>query len=356
MKVGIICSANIMYSPYLIFYTKILDKLGVEYEIIIWNKIGKIENQYNKIISYNKYYDFNSSKFKKAIANFRYSRFVLKNLKNRKYNKVIVLTAQSGIFISRYLKRVYKDKYILDIRDYSNAKYYMCILNRLVENSYLTSISSKGYLKWLPESEKYIISHNTTIEEIKRSIQTDDFKLKQKIKVSTIGAIRSYNENKYIIDLLKNNDQFELEFIGRGICENALKDYCEEHSIKNIIFKGEYDKKDEKYHYLNAGLINLYTGAEAISTGLLANRLYNACIYGKPIIIEKNSYMSEIVEKYNLGISISSNQTDLDKIIKNYISKFNKEKYDAGRKEFLECINKDEIEFEKHIIRFINNH
>ena len=44
MRVGIIAANNIRYSPYIFFYTEILKKIDVEYELIIADRYGLKEN------------------------------------------------------------------------------------------------------------------------------------------------------------------------------------------------------------------------------------------------------------------------------------------------------------------------
>lgn len=354
MKVGIICAANIMSSPYVKYYTDVLDNLKVSYDVIIWNKMGIKESDYPVIISYDKCFDSTKSKIEKFIAYCGYSKFVIKNINENNYDKLILLTAQSGVLIYKYLEKHYLNNYILDIRDYANAKYYIKILKKLVKNSYSTSISSNGYLKWLPKSNKYIKSHNTSIDYIENYIDNINFGNKT-IKISTIGQIRDYESNKSIIDIFKNNKSFTIEFIGKGVSSQDLKLYCDNNDIGNVVFKGQYKKDDEKYHYINSDFINLYIGDQSVSTGLLTNRLYNACIYGKPIITEKDSYVSSIVEKYNLGITINPKDPNiLDQFIK-FITNFDVDKFNKGRREFLEKVKIDIEKFEKSIELFINS-
>lgn len=354
MKIGVVCAANIISSPYVKYYTDILDELNINYDILIWNKLNIEENDYQSIISYNKRFDNKSSKIKKILGYYSYSRFVINNIKKNKYDKLILLTAQSGVLIYRYLEKNYLNNYILDIRDYANAKYYMKILTKLVKNSYMTSISSNGFLKWLPKSKKYIKSHNTSSAYINNFVDEVGFK-DMPIKVSTIGQIRDYESNKNVIDIFKNNKSFEMNFIGKGSSENDLKLYCDSNNIQNVEFKGRYKKEEEKYHYIHSDLINICVGHVAEETGVLANRLYNAVIYGKPIIIERGSYMSKLVENYNLGVSINIKEPDILQVISKYIANFNPIEFNRGRREFLKNVKKDMNKFENSVKLFINS-
>lgn len=351
MKVGIICSANIAHMPYLEYYTNILDKNNIDYNIINWNKLNIEDKFEDKRITFNYESSLLKNKILKIKDYYKYSKFIKTALKENNYDKLIILTAQSGIFIKKYIFKHYKNKYILDIRDYASAKYYMSILENLIKNSYFTSISSPGYKTWLPKSDKYIISHNISNDRLKN---LKNFKLDFKfpINVNTIGAIRHYNENIRIIDELKNNKDYNLYFMGKGSEEESLKLYCNKNSIDNVKFTGIYKREEEQNLYYSADIINIFTG-NSQKRGELTNRLYNACVYGKPMIVSKSSYMKDIVEKYSLGFAIDIEKENLKEEIAKYIQNFDEKTFNEGRCKFIELVKNDQEIFESKLNQFI---
>lgn len=73
-----------------------------------------------------------------------YFHFVKKVIKKQKYEKLIVLTTLTGMFLYHLLTRKYNQEFILDYRDasYEFLNLYKFILGKLVDNSTFTCISS----------------------------------------------------------------------------------------------------------------------------------------------------------------------------------------------------------------------
>ena len=114
MKIGLITPNNLWFCPYVSIYTKILDRLNINYDIISWNRDGreKLPLQYNKPLkTHNRIYVL--------YAYMRYATHVKQILKKSSYDRLIVFTPQIGIFLATYLRSAYKNKYIFDYRDLS---------------------------------------------------------------------------------------------------------------------------------------------------------------------------------------------------------------------------------------------
>lgn len=67
-----------------------------------------------------------------------------------------------GFLLHDILLSKYSNNYILDIRDYTYEKYgfYLRIIHKLINNSSFTAISSRGFKKFLGESDKLVVNHN----------------------------------------------------------------------------------------------------------------------------------------------------------------------------------------------------
>ena len=55
-----------------------------------------------------------------------------------------------GIILYRYLRKKYKNNYIYDYRDYTYEKYgfFKKMVNKLIDDSYVTFVSSDGFKKY----------------------------------------------------------------------------------------------------------------------------------------------------------------------------------------------------------------
>lgn len=163
MKIGIIGFIDKNKIPYLEFYEKEIQKNNIEYNIIFWDRFNNLKTKKN-----NNEYTIHikcipgENKLKKLIPMFLFKLEVEKIINREQYTHLIVLTTIPGVLLAKTLLHKFQNKYILDIRDYTYEKYgfYKNIVEKLIEKSYFTTISSKGFLKFLPRSEKIITCHN----------------------------------------------------------------------------------------------------------------------------------------------------------------------------------------------------
>ncbi|MCB2287717.1 hypothetical protein LGK99_11570 [Clostridium algidicarnis] len=348
MKVALICPSNMLYMPYVDNYTKIINEIDVEYSIINWDRF-KIEKE-SKFV----YRDSKIGHQRRFLDYFKYSRFVLNILKKNNYDKIIVFGTQVVFFLKRYLLREYKNKYIIDIRDHNRIIKYFNI-EKVIDNSTFTVLSSPGYKEWLPKSSKYVINHNTKTESLNelREVEPFDLSICNKITVGCIGALRDYKINIDLIEALKNNEFIQLNYHGEGDINTDISKYLIENDIDNVNLTGRYAKEEEEALYYKNSIINVLRYNDSINNKTaLPNRLYNASIYGKPMIAYKGTYLSEQIEKCNLGLVLSSFDNIVASIY-DYLYEFDKETYNKGRKAFLQNVIRDNEYFYKKLETFI---
>lgn len=353
MKIGILTPTVIREMPYLDIYYKELSKYDVDVEVINWNRFGEKENFNGKLYSFNYNIKNNKNYAIKIIAFIKYQKYILQVLKNNKYDKIIILCPQTIYGIYRKILKLYKNNYLLDIRDYSIVNKDKRFINSIIKNSYVTAISSEGYLRWLPKySNKYILSHNIT--DI--SIEYDNKIInRNNISVATIGSIRDYVGNSKVINELKNKKHIKIEFYGKGVDEEKLKEYSKNNNVENIYFYGAYQRENEYNIYKNIDIINAYT-EEINNLGFitaLPNRIYNAAKFLKPIIVRKDTFLGDMVREFNLGIVVDLRKDNLVKEINDYIINYNIEKHIKGSEEFLKKVLYDKKIFEEKFIKFL---
>lgn len=349
MKIALVCPSNILYMPYVDNYTNILDEIDLEYDIINWDRF-KIEKD-----SEFKYRDSKIGHQRSFLDYFKYSRFVLNILKKNNYDKVVVFGIQLVFFLKRHLIKEYRYRYIIDIRDYSRIIKYFNI-EKTIEHSNFTVLSSPGYKEWLPKSNKYVINHNTQLSSIENLNESNrNLKSKEMISINYIGSIRDYKINVDFINSLKNSGSINLKYHGAGAINKDIESYLEFNSIKNVVFTGRYMREEEQNLYIKADIVNILIPTDTInSKTLLPNRLYNATIYGKPVIALKGTYLAKIVDENQLGLVLNSFDNIEETIIR-YISNLNFDYYDRNRSAFLEGILEDNNLFKIRLTEFISN-
>lgn len=320
MKILIAGLTKIKYMPYINFYLDAIERNKNEIHVSYWNRDGKQEDleKFNGI----KFHEFifeqtnGVNKLKKISPFVKYRKFVTKLDKQEKFDFVICLHSLSAIIAKNILK---KDKYILDYRDStfeSNALFKKWI-SKLVLNSRITFVSSEGFKKYLPQSDKILNSHNLLLD----SLNHRNYKKEKadKIRISFWGFIRHVDVNKKIIDKISLDNRFELHYYGREQ-EDALKlkQYVVDKGIKNVFFHGEYKPEDRYLFVKKTDLIhNLYFDRNTmLATG---NKYYDGVIFRIPQLCFKDSFMGELVTRNGIGFECDYNDENfLDKIYQYY--------------------------------------
>lgn len=354
-KVCIVLPCNIHAAPYYYKYEKILKELNVNFDLIIWNREQIREETSANIISFNVKDIPNSGEKKKIINYFKFSFFVKKRLKEVKYQKVIFLSTSAATvaLLSVFLKKRYKDKFWIDIRDYSFEWFlpYKQALSIAINNSYLTTISSKGFEEFLPKYD-YLVTHNVDLPTINKVIERKRNELTkldhESIKISFIGNIRYFNENTKILNIFKNDKRFTLQYFGTQ--SELLQEYCEQNGIENVKFKGRFNPEETWFYYMKTDIINNVYGNDSMElTTALSNKLYYAAGLNIPILVSPNTYMQTVSEKYNLGYTFNTDDINMnDKLYDWYI---NREKSEGEI--FMKSVLIDYTDFEREIRGFI---
>lgn len=347
MKIALICPSNIIYMPYINCYKELLEINRIDYDIINWDRFN-IEEHCNETT----YRDSKIGHKRNYFDYLGYKKFIKKKLNKKKYNKIIVFGIQLTYFLKKYLLSEFKNNYIIDIRDHNQIiKFFN--LDKLIKNSAHTVISSPGYKIWLPQGNDYLINHNIKFNNLKNIENIEKAPSISKVDISCIGAIRDYKINIELINALKNNNRFNISFHGEGDINKNLKKYIEEKNITNVNLSGRYNPVEEESLYSRSGLINVLRYNDGINNETaLPNRLYNAALYGKPMIAFKGTQLSSCIEEYNLGLVIESFE-DIETKIENYLKEFNMESYNHFRFGFFKKVINDNNYFIEKIETFI---
>lgn len=354
MKIALILASNLYMSPYVRYYTELLDNCGIAYDIIAWNRFGVVESG---IIALDLPSSLHKSIVGKLIDYLHYRRFVRLQLTEGNYDKVVVFTIANALVLSGFLKARYKNNYVFDIRDYFGAvKYLPARFSAVIQNAALVVISSAGFKRWLPNGHGYLVRHNTNVfnpfpslaQPVGWAVSTRSLKY----KILTIGAIGYFDANRAMIESLADDPRFDLEFVGSGFAEQMLKDLVSSKGIKNVAFQGRYAKKDEPKFLSEASLLSILIDDSINSVTCMSNRFYLSLVYGIPMMVDSNTEQSRWVEKYNLGVIIDKKKNIKQQIIQ-FLQTYDNETFDTGRKACLQIIQQDTAEFESKFKAFL---
>lgn len=353
MKIALILPNNVWFCPYVSIYSKLLDKREISYDIISWNRSDKEESA----IQYN-YSPKSRNPIVLLWAYNKFASFVKKTVRKNKYDKLIVFTPQSAIFLSDFLKKEYQGNYIFDYRDLSLEQKGMFKkpFQKVLDNSFANVISSPGFKEYLPEGYTYILSHNFDVDIVRTSLNQEivvDLN-HPPIDILTIGGIRDYESNVQIIQSLANVEGYQVRFVGKGPSAEALQKSAEMLSAKNVLFEGYYPKEKEKDYVADATFLNIFYPRKASHDTALSNRFYNSLIYGKPMITTANTTQGNYADNYNVGLALE-NCDNLPEVLSNYLAKMDIQQYLTNRKKLLNDFLSDYGEWEKVVKQFIES-
>jgi hypothetical protein len=348
MRVGLILASNLYMSPYIRYYTEILDESTVSYDIISWNRFGVHEDGTHAFELKTR---LNKNIAGKVIDSLRYCRFVESRVGREAYDKLVVFTLQNALMLSPFLQKHYCGRYAIDIRDYSVAnRLFGFRLPRTIQNAALTVISSAGYRFWLPEKHDYVVGHNiANCQPLEMQARIEG---NAKYKILTIGAIGYYEANRSLIEELAGSTMFELEFVGSGTADRMLRDFAANQCAQNVTFKGRYAKEDEPKLVQGAAIISILMDGTLNSTTLMSNRFYLALVHGIPVMVDEGTEQARWVQKYDLGIIIDKKGGLREQLV-GYLHSFDRGRFDAGRRACLQVIQQETDTFKAQFRRFL---
>lgn len=350
MKIGLVIPANLKYSPYVKYYIDILCTEGIQFQTMVWNKTGFIEEA-DYIFSY-KSSDFDRKRI--MLGHFLFSRQCKHYIKKEHIDHLIIFTIAPLYFLRyRFLKQ-FAEKIIIDIRDDSPfRRWFPKKLGEISELAEAVVVSSPYYAAWV--SKEAYICHNadlSLIEKYKEGFCKDSFS--KPISIAYAGIMIEEQINIRAIQKLANKEEFKLVFIGRdNEGKGKIKEYVTEHGVHNVTFIGEYKKEDIIDLYrANGDIVNILRENTLINQNALPNKLYEAVVSGLPVVVyQHNTAIANYVEKYGLGILLND-QDDLEEQLNRKISEFDFIKYQNGRQEFLQMVLKDYNKFRDILIQF----
>lgn len=290
MKIGIIAASNIRYSPYIFFYTDILDKIGAAYELIIPDRTG-VQDTYAGVLHVLPW----NRKTPTAVSYALYARQVKKVVRQQHYDALIVLTTVNATYLGTWLKKHFKGKYIVDIRDYTheNIKPYFMLEGIAVRNSMMNVISSRRFQEFLPKAD-YHVCHNFPGENL-RDENIPFSKAEGTIQIGYVGALGYVEQCKKLMQLVAADPRFSMDFYGYSQNEPLLKEFAQSLHCDAIRFHGPYVAKEKAGIIQKTDILfNAYGNGCPLLDYALSNKLYDALIYKKPILTSPGTFMTEM--------------------------------------------------------------
>lgn len=337
MKILIMGFTKIKFMPYINFYLDNISKESNDIDILYWNRdlSGEDTSNYQDcgLHEFKCYQEDDVSKLSKISSFLKYRTFAKKVIKQGNYDFLIVLHSLPAVLIYDVIKNKFKNKFIFDYRDstYEGFAPFKKLVGGLVKTSSATFVSSNGFRRFLPESEKAKIytSHNLLTDSLSHRDEKRLNGIKSdKIRIAFWGFIRHEEVNREIINKIAKDDRFELHYYGREqqVALN-LKQYAKEIDANNIFFHGEY-KPEDRYEFVrNTDLIhNLYYDNNTMLA--MGNKYYDGAVFRIPQLCMTGSFMGECAEKAGIGFQCSPYSESFICDVYNYFTNLDAEIFD----------------------------
>lgn len=346
-KVALVCPTTLDFMPYVDNYEKVLKKIGIDYDLVMWDRFGSSQLFCNASV----FRDSKTGHKRNAYDYFRYSRYVVSKVDPKRYSGVIVFGLQLAFFLQRFLLSKFKSRFAVDVRDHNRILNFYGLSN-VLRSSRFVAISSPGYLKWMPQGGDVVVNHNTNISDLSNLSPVISFNETSNVKISCIGALRDLDANLALISSLENVHDVELGFHGQGDINASIERYVIDRNIANVALTGKYDRSHEMDLYKAGDFINVVRYADGINNETaLPNRLYNSAIAGRPMLALTGTYLSDVVEGESIGLVVDSFES-IRKHIFEYIRFFDPVVFDGNRRRFLLRVIEENRLFEDAVERF----
>jgi len=151
-------------------------------------------------------------------------------------------------------------------------------------------------------------------ENIKKTKENKEFVL------GYIGLLRKDRGLDYLIEIIKNFEDVQLILGGYGEKSYELTLIDKIKDLKNVKFLGKVEPYSKTLEILSNCdvLLALYDPSIPNNRYASPNKIFEAMMLGKPIIVSKNTSMERYIEKYNIGYVVEyNNQEELKDLICN---------------------------------------
>jgi len=355
-SVGVICFWDRPAVPYLRKYEDLLREAEATYDILFWERSGRgpAPGPSNEVpINVRASHRL----LPKVLSFLRWKRAAIRILRSRSYDYLIVLSTMPAVLLGPYLKRRYRGRFIFDIRDHSFESFvpYRRYVQSLVRASEFTTISSRGFFRWLDPSPKIIVNHNMTHSRPAR-LRERCFPDPERVRIGFVGNIRSDLQTEGLLLNLRESRRYSFLFIGRMLPGCDLPEFCRRNGIRNVSFEGPFSHEDKESRYLAVDLVNAIYGTRrsaprpADSTPL-PNRVYDAAVFRCPILAPDGTYLAEVVRSNGLGLVLDPFAGPLEPVLDDYLGRFDQAGFFTRCEAFLSDVAREEGAFRDRVRR-----
>lgn len=257
-------------------------------------------------------------------------------LKNRdKYDFIHAFDLDVGLPVF-LLSKLTRKKYVYHILDfYSDSRSALPVFLRstirkieylVINNAEATIVCTEDRINQIHGSKpkKLVVIHNAPSISVgikkllnEKSVSKED---RESIVLTYVGGLSNTRFIKEVIEVIKKYPQITLNLAGMGKLTDHVKAMCSK--FKNINYYGMIDYIDAIKLYLKTDfMFAIYDPNIPNHKYSAPNKVYEAMLLGKPIIVAKGTGIDRIVVDNNMGLVINYSKEDFENIIRSIIEK-----------------------------------
>ena len=337
--------------PYIRFYEDYLKKHHHTYDIVLWNRSRQQVDIPNAYVFTGR---DSSSKLGKIAPFLNWRRFVLRQLRNQQYDRLIILTTMPAVLLADKLLGEYRNRFWFDIRDftYENIAFYKKLVGKLVHAATAVSISSPAFRTFLPKADKIYLTHNISNQDAEQAHCSLDVHDKP-IHIGFVGGIQFEQQNKQLLMQFANHPSFHFKYVGKAHLGCDLQPFCQKNGIHNAEFHPAFTNDQKPAIYRDIHMINcVYGNHNQVVRLLLPNRLYDCVLFKKPIIVSKGTYLEQVITQYHLGLAVNVENENVVQAVTSYLESFDRIAFETGCNQFLEKVNEEITDYQNALHAF----
>lgn len=188
------------------------------------------------------------------------------------------------------------------------------VINR-AQATIICTEERKEQIKGSTPKALYVI-HNSPVNIA--NYNADNDVKSEKIKLSYVGGLINVRFISEVLEIISKDDNFYLELAGIGPLSCLAESYSKQYS--NIDFLGKVSYEEALKIYSKTDLMfAIYDPAVPNHKFSAPNKVYEAMMLGKPIIVAKDSGVDKIVDKEKIGFVINYSKDDFQNLLKSIV-------------------------------------
>lgn len=189
----------------------------------------------------------------------------------------------------------------------------------VIARAALTIICTEERVKQIEGSKprKLLVIHNSPV--CQPEIQPAPYRKNSRLHICYVGSLEERRFIKQVLEVVSRETRVQLTIAGMGTLEKFVEDVAGRYS--NIDYLGRVSYQEALRLYSACDLMfAVYDPAVPNHRYSAPNKVYEAMMLGKPLIVAKNTGFDVLIEKEGIGLSIEYSQQAFQQALDNCLA------------------------------------